>query len=133
MYWGGFGTRPYNDDNPMHMVWHHDKCIQFDVGNVIGQIPPRQFHQSPQFIQPHLPIHHVAVADRDVTIVGAGSEPAPTTPAGWGIHLFGRVWNPPGRADWVGAIVGAGLEPAYDDGCTYCGRGMLQHAPTTTG
>ena len=61
---GGFGTRPYqiihNQDNPVHVVGHDHKRIQFKVRVMVGQIVPCPDNDLPKWIHPHLALHHLA-------------------------------------------------------------------------
>ena len=65
---GGFRTRPYirpdngirDNDNPMHMIRHLNKRIQFNIGNVIHQIFPCELDQSAKFVQLHFIVHDFA-------------------------------------------------------------------------
>jgi len=61
---GGFRTRPYqiihNQDNPVHVVGHDHKRIQFNVRVMVGQIVPCPDNDLPKWIHPHLALHHLA-------------------------------------------------------------------------
>lgn len=48
---GGFQTRPYKDNNPMYMIGHYHKFIQFNVRVMAGQIKPKMFDN---FLEPFI-------------------------------------------------------------------------------
>jgi len=56
--------RPYsslgNDDNAMHVIWHHDKGVQIDMRKMVRDSQPTLFYYLPGIIYAHLTVHHIA-------------------------------------------------------------------------
>ena len=49
--------RPYDHNNPMNMIRHNQKGIQFGVAKMSRNILPRIYRNFPIFIQSDFPIH----------------------------------------------------------------------------
>src|SRR5262245_35361327 len=63
--------RPYNgrdiprsfgreSEDTVHVIWHHDECVQFDVPLVVGNLNPAAPNDMPNFVQGHFAASHVA-------------------------------------------------------------------------
>lgn len=48
-----------NDDNPMHMIWHNDKCVQNHEWEMIRYCLPTFQCYASTFIQIHNPVVYV--------------------------------------------------------------------------
>jgi hypothetical protein len=48
------------DENPMQMIWHHDKSISLNVREVLWNLLPASPNALANGIHLHLPIHHLA-------------------------------------------------------------------------
>ncbi len=63
---------PFDDHNPMNMIWHDDECVDVHIFEMLRDFRPLLVRHFPNRRQLHCIVHHIA--EEMLAVVGANGD-----------------------------------------------------------